>query len=165
MSYGEEYGASYTSGYVQEGSQNPEIVPGSGGKYTQDFFVYQFALASLAAAATATATLTIQADSDFDWLMTTASANLNGETTPWTDGIIIPVTVVITDAGSGRQLMSAGVPISGLAGNGKQPFILPIRRRFKALSTVNAVFTNYSAGEYDNIYFNLIGRKLFKVGN
>lgn len=161
MDYGHNYGG---PGYAP-GSQNPGYVAGSRGKFTEDFFTYQFTLATLAAAATSTAVVTIQADSDFDWIMTTCSGNLNGGSTPWSDAIIIPVTIIITDSGSGRQLMSAGVPITSLAGSGKQPFILPIRRRFKALSSVSAVFTNYGAGQYDNIYFNMIGRKIFKLGN
>ena len=142
--------------------KTPAMSPGR--KFTEDFFTYQFAIASLAAATTATASITIQADSDFDWIMTTSSANIDGGSTPWSDAIIIPITVIITDSGSGRQLMSAGIPIAGLAGTGKQPFILPIRRRFKALSSVTGVFTNYSASQYDNIFLNLIGRKIFKLG-
>ena len=157
------YGQGYGPGYGP-GSQNHGYVAGSGGKFTEDFFTYQFAIASLAAATTATASITIQADSDFDWIMTTSSANIDGGSTPWSDAIIIPITVIITDSGSGRQLMSAGIPIAGLAGTGKQPFILPIRRRFKALSSVTGVFTNYSASQYDNIFLNLIGRKIFKLG-
>jgi hypothetical protein len=162
MTYNSNYGGGYNPPYG--GGQNPQPVPGMQGKFTEDFFIYQFTIAALASAATLTASITIQADSDFDWIMSTCSANLTGETTPWSDSIVIPVLVTITDSGSGRQLMSAGIPLTGLAGNGKQPFILPIRRRFKALSSVTAVFTNYGGAEYDNIYLNLIGRKIFKMG-
>ena len=95
--------------------------------------------------------------------MSTVSANVDG-TEPQTDNIVIPVTVIITDQGSGRQLMSAGVPITAYAGNGKQPFILPIPRRFMAKSTVTLVFNNYGGDKYDNIFFNMIGRKIFSLG-
>lgn len=146
------------------GMQNPQMVAGAGGQFTEDFYTYETSLASLAAAATATSNFTIQADSDFDWIMTTVSANIDGVTEPAPDNIIIPITVIITDQGSGRQLMSAGVPLTSYAGNGKQPFILPIPRRFMAKSTVTLVFNNYGGSKYDNIFFSMIGRKIFNLG-
>lgn len=146
--------------------QNPRPIPGSGGQLTEDFFTYTVALASLLAGATANSQVTIQADSNFEWVETTVSANLDGNTDDQNlDNINIPIVVTVTDGGSGRQLMNVPVPLSGLAGTGKQPFILPVPRMFAAKSTIVFVFTSFSANKWDNIYFNLIGRKIFNLGN
>lgn len=146
------------------GQQNPQPVPGGGQvQYTEDFFTYSINIGSITTLATSTQQINIQADSDFEWVMSTASGNLNGNSEPWTDACVIPITVTIVDSGSGRQLMNSAMPMSGLAGTGKQPFILPIPRRFNAKSTVTLVFTSFSASTWDHLFFNMIGRKIFDV--
>lgn len=148
---------------INYGYQNPQPIPGSGGNMTQDFFVYVATIKSIAAAATNNQQLTVQADSDFEWQMTTVSGNIDGVTEPASDNIILPITVLVTDGGSGRLLQSAPTVIGSMAGSGKQPFILPVFRLFKAKSTINLAFVNFGGSQYDNIYFNLIGRKIFDV--
>lgn len=129
-----------------------------------DFYAYVVPVGSLASAASSVQNIQVQADSDFEWIETTVSANLNGGTTPWQDSIIIPVTVQIQDGGSGRQLLSNPVPISGLGGTGKQPFILPESRVFKSRTNIQLTFTNFGGATWDNIFFNMIGRKIFQFG-
>lgn len=144
--------------------QNPQQIAGMP-QFTEDYFIYSLNVGSVASLATVNASLTIQADSDFDWVMATVAGNLHGNSEPWTDATIIPITVLVTDGGSGRVLMSSGVPLTSLAGTGKQPFINPVVRRFKAKSTVNFGFTSYDpTTAWDNLFFNLIGRKIFELG-
>lgn len=132
-------------------------------QFTQDFYVYSVNIPSLTTGATNIQSIQIQADSDFEWIMATVSANESGETEPFTDAQIIPITVLITDAGSGRQLFSIPVPVATIAGTGKQPFILPVPRTFKSKSTITLAFTSISANTWQNFYFDLIGRKIFDV--
>lgn len=167
MSYGAGYAGNPNRGYGGVGTgyggqQNPQLTRNK--NWTEDFYTYSTFIATLAAGATSNQTIQIQADSDFEWVMSTWFAYKDGQAEPFIDGMQVPVTVLITDGGSGRQLMSGAVPISTIAGNGKQPFINPIPRKFMAKSTVNLTFTNFDAGQYDNIYFNMIGRKLFYIG-
>lgn len=148
------------------GHQNPRTMRGGANQpqFTQDFYIYSVSIAAILTNATSIQNIAIQADSDFEWIMTTFFGYESGATEPFTDAIQLPITVLITDAGSGRQLFSNPVPVSSLAGTGKQPFILPIPRRFKAKSTVTLAFTSFSTSTYDNIYFNMIGRKIFPLG-
>lgn len=144
--------------------QNPQSAQMGGAQFTEDYFTYSLAVGTLTTLATSNLTINIQADSAFDWIMSTYSGNLNGNSEPWTDAYILPVTVQISDGGSGRQLLSAATPVSSIAGTGKQPFILPVTRRFMPKSTVTFTFTSYSASTWNNIFFNLIGRKVFELG-
>lgn len=132
-----------------------------------DFFTYVVPVSatnSLAASATSTIQLPIQADSDFEWIEGTMTAT-TGAGVPFPDTIIAPITVQITDGGSGRQLLSAATPINNLFGSGKQPFILPESRVFKSRSNIQFTFVNLDAANaYNNVFVNLVGRKIFKFG-
>lgn len=165
-SYGYRGGnPNYGGAALSAPGQNPRVIPGSGGQQTEDFYTYQVKVGTLAAGATFPISFNIQADSNFEWVMSTASGNLDGNTDDQNlDSITIPVLVSITDGGSGRILNSQPVPMSGICGTGKQPFILPVPRMFLAKSTVNLAFTSYSANQWDNIYMNFIGRKIFNLG-
>lgn len=149
------------------GQQNPMGVGGAGAapQFSQDYYVYGVTIAALAAGVTNTQNIQVQADSDFEWIMSTVSGNLHGSAEPWLDTSIIPVTLLVTDAGSGRQLEQLAVPITTVAGTGKQPFILPVSRRFKSKSSITLAFTSFSASQWDNIFFNMIGRKIFQLGS
>jgi hypothetical protein len=129
-----------------------------------DLYSYPVNLGSIAAAATTQGTVTIQADSKFEWMRTTVQGNLNGGATPWPTNIILPITVLITDTGSGRQLMSAAMPVNLIAGRGDLPFINPEFRIFQPSATIQIQATNFGAATYDNIWFAFLGRKIFKDG-
>lgn len=165
--FGQNYAAGNPNNYLGAGGQqNPALIPpGASGQqqFTEDFYTYAVTLAAITAGQTLNQTIQIQADSDFQWIMASTSANVASADEPWTDALIIPITVLMTDAGSGRLLMSIPVPVTGIAGTGKQPFILPIPRTFKSKSSITLSFTNYGGSTYDNFYFNMIGRKIFDV--
>ena len=131
--------------------------------YLEDFFVYSASLGNLAPAAQANVNLQIQADAIFEWVMATCYGNLHGATPPFTDAALLPVSVQLIDSGSGRQLFSGAIPITSFAGTGKQPFILPVSRFFRARSNIQITATNFDAAStYDNLFLNFIGRKLFR---
>lgn len=129
----------------------------------EDFFTYETDFAALANGATATNNIQVQADSDFKWLKATAAADIAGA--PQTESsIVIPlVTILITDTGSGRQLMSAPVPIADIFGIGQLPFILPLPRIFRARSSISVTVANYSAATTYNLRLSFIGTKIFQM--
>lgn len=137
--------------------------------YTADYFEYNIgpgaggAAGALAAGAVAFSSFTVQKDANFEWVYTTFFATLDGSTPPDVDNIQVPVSVLITDGGSGRILMNQAVPISSLAGCGRQPYVLPQCRYLMGASTINFNWTNFGAVKYDNISLTLHGRKLFDV--
>jgi hypothetical protein len=137
--------------------------------YTDDYFVYNIgpgvngAAGNLAAAATANSNLNIQADSSFEWWYTTWYAEENGSTPPNVDNLLIPVSLLITDGGSGRNLFNQAMPISTLAGPGREPYPVPKKRIFMGKSTVNFFWTNFGAVTYNNISLSLHGRKIFTL--
>jgi len=127
-----------------------------------DLFFYPINFGSMAAAAVSQGTVTIQADSHFEWMKTVCQGNKNAAAEPWPDNIILPITIFITDTGSGRQLMSAALPVNLIAGRGQLPFINPEDRIFKPSATIQVTATNFGASTYDNIWFAFAGRKIFK---
>lgn len=130
-----------------------------------DFFNYEVDFTTgIAAGATANSSFTIQADSDFKWLKACYFADI--AVAAQTDsGRIIPLaTVLITDQGSGRQLMSAATPIPNIFGTGQIPFILPVPKLFSGKSTISVSVANFSAASTYNIRLSFIGVKLFKQG-
>lgn len=149
------------------GNQQFSPIGGSGGQYTQDYFLYVIGPFNIAAAATAQGNINIQADSNFIWQYSTMFAALHSLNfdTPITDNLLIPITVQIADGGSGRQLFSAPVPINSLAGIGREPYVMPINRIFMSKSTVNFSFTSIDANnQWDFVTLTLHGRKSFALG-
>src|SRR6516165_1664323 len=101
-----------------------------GQRFTSDYYIYGVGpgtggiIGNLATSAAANVNITIQADSDFEWDYTTIYGEINGATaSPLPDNIDIPVTVLITDGGSGRQLFNQPIPVTSLAGLGREPYI------------------------------------------
>lgn len=131
-------------------------------KIYKDFFVYTPGVYNnIGLGLSVTNTIFIQADSDFEWQKATFLAvNVNAQTTANTR-VIPNMTVLITDTGSGRQLMNSGVPISTLFGEADNPFILPEPKLFTAKSTIQIQVTNFDATAATvQLYLCLIGRKI-----
>lgn len=138
----------------------------AGSYFGQDFFVYSASFGNLAPAAVSTQNVQIQADSDFLWMESTFFGFMHGATAPFQDSIVLPVGITIQDSGAGRQLFSGAIPLSAIAGTGKQPFIMPMPRKFKSRSNISIQATNNDpTNTYDQLFMNFIGIKLFKVGN
>lgn len=142
-----------------------------GAKFTSDYYIYGVGpgvngtIGNLIAGASANVQITIQADSDFEWDYTTVYAEIDAATaSPLPDNIDIPVTVLISDGGSGRQLFNQPIPVTTLAGLGREPYILPQKRIFMGKSTVTFNFTNFDGAlQVDNLFLSLHGRKIFSL--
>jgi hypothetical protein len=118
------------------------------------------------AGSTAQANITIQADADFEWMWATYYASAtNPPTYPYTDAQMVPITLQIKDGGSGRDLFSAPIWISQIGGVGRQPYVLPVKRKFMAKSTVNFFFANMdTVNDWFNVSYTLHGQKIFDLG-
>lgn len=120
---------------------------------------------NVAVSVTVTAPTILQLDADFEWMKSTYYAELHGFTAPLSDASIPQLTLQIVQTGDGRQLFSAATPLSMIAGTGREPFVVPQLQRFKGGSTLSFSVTNLSsANVYDNVFFCMIGRKLYQYG-
>lgn len=129
----------------------------------RDFFVYSTGRFSIAPAVPLTQNISIQADADFEVLKLTFSTDVAGAAQTVANGAIPNATILITDSGSGRQLMNVAVPLISLFGNGFEPFILPTPRVFSARSNIQIVITSTEAANTNNISLNFIGNKIFNL--
>jgi hypothetical protein len=128
----------------------------------RDFFVYELDFGSVAAAGTASSSFTVQADSNFLWQYGNYFADLAGAAQTDSGRVIPLMSATILDTSSGRQLMSAAVPIASLFGTGQLPFLLPTPRFFRAQTQVTVNVTNFSAATAYVTKLQFIGTKFFK---
>jgi len=129
-----------------------------------DFFCVVFpTFSAIALNASQQQSALMPADSEFEMMqiafhMTIANAAFVYNTRP-----IPNMTALITDTGSGRQLMNSPVPLSALAGYGSSPFLLPVTRIFAPNSQIQMTLTNFDAAVATaNIIITLLGRKIFQ---
>lgn len=127
----------------------------------KDFFIYGSNFLAIAAGATQTNTIAIQADSDFELLKLAYASDLNAAVQTDSTRTIPQCTLIILDTGSGRQLMNQGIDLTTIMGNGENPFILPIPKKFRANTALSLALTNYSAAQTYNVRISLIGAKVY----
>jgi len=130
----------------------------------RDPFSYVVKFSSIVAAANSTETVNIQADSDFLIQAQCYMVDIAGAIQ--TDGSrVIPIaTVLLTDTGSGRQLMDDDQPISSIFGTGMEPYVLPQPKLMAARSSLAVKVTNTSASTtYTNLLLSFIGVKIFTL--
>lgn len=129
----------------------------------RDFFTYELDFSGiLAAGGTAQGTFNVQSDSNFLWQYGCYSANI-AHAAQTNDTRVFPeINVLIQDSSSGRQLMSAPVPVTSIFGYGSLPFLLPTARFFRAQTQVVVSVTNNSAVSVLNLQLSFIGTKFFK---
>jgi hypothetical protein len=137
------------------------FVPAQQNYIARDLFVYELDM-TVAAGLSATSGFTIQADSDFLWTKGTFFADIAAAAQTASSLVIPLASLLITDTGSGRQLMNTAVPITSLFGTGQLPFILPRQRLFLARSLVNITINNFDAAADYNIKLSFIGEKAFR---
>ncbi|RPH75965.1 hypothetical protein EHM76_00355 [bacterium] len=154
------------------GAMDPALEEVENNQFLQrrrDLYVYEAQALALAASATLTDVVQIEADSSFilqklayhaqapaDTALASAALGLVDS-----QRIIAPVAIVITDTGSGRQLMPAPIPIPSLFGTGQLPFILPNPRLFMRNSTISIQFTNLDATNAYSVRLAFIGYKVY----
>jgi hypothetical protein len=127
----------------------------------KEFFVYEIDFSALAASGSSSDSFNIQADSDFVLQKMTYFADIAAAAQTDSSRIVPDCTVLITNTGSGRQLMSQAVPLASIFGTGVLPFILPTPYPFQSRSTVSVTVANFSAGTTYNIRLSFIGYKLY----
>lgn len=135
----------------------------------RDLYIYEAETIALAASGTATDVIQIEADSSFILQKLTYQAVAPAATALAANALglvasqeILPnVGVVITDTGSGRQLMPTRIPIRELFGDGRLPFILPNPRLFMRNSTIQIQFTNLDATNAYSVRLAFIGYKVY----
>lgn len=129
----------------------------------KDFFIYQVDFAGLASGASSTSTFNIQADANFRWEKFTYFADIAAAGQTENSRVIPLVTILVTDTGSGRNLMDSAMPLSSIAGTGTIPFILQMPKIFAARSTVTITLTNFDAANTYNVRLSFLGTKIFNI--
>lgn len=137
-------------------NENPNVIV--------DLFSYVFPTFAVAPAANQQQQVLIQADSDFECLQLMFHADIAAAAFLWNTRPLPNVTLLLTDSGSGRQLMNAAVPLSALAGIAEQPAWLPQTKIFQRNATVVALITNFDVAVTYNIRLTMVGRKIFQLG-
>lgn len=137
-------------------------IAGSQNAIVEDLYTYVTRVTTLAAGITKTFNLQIEADAYFVITKMSYVADIAGAVQTEDSRVIPLVRCLITDTGSGRNLMSQAVDISSLAGHEGLPFITPVARWVKPNSAINVQFTNYSAATtYANVSLYLAGKKIW----
>lgn len=103
----------------------------------------------------------IQADADFlilnqTYSVNTANAAVTATTRPYPN-----LTVLLTDTGSGYNLMDVAVPVTSIFGDGQFPYNLPQPKLMPAKSTLQVQVTNLDAAVAYNLRLSFSGVKLF----
>lgn len=129
----------------------------------RDWYTYEAQALALAAGANATDTINIESDSNFILQKLTAFADLAAAAQTESTRVIPLVSVQLTDTGSGRNLMSNPIPIPSLFGTGALPFVLQNPRIFMRNTTIQVVFTNFSAATAYNVRLAFSGYKNYST--
>lgn len=143
-------------------------------KRATDFFIYSTEFDGVLVGSTATNTINIQADSDFriekitHFTIVDVMGDINSGTfmDPLSQNVIVPNhTILITDTGSGRQIMDAPIPLAAMFGDGRVPFILGTPRILDARATLTIQLTNFDIATGDpefRTWLAFIGTKIFQ---
>ncbi len=140
---------------LQRGLPNRDIVQ-------IDLYTYKLDVQNLAPGTALNDSIQIEADSYFEIEKMSYMADIAGAAQTAITRPIPLVTVLLTDTGSGRNLMSDNVDITALAGSQGLPYITTVRRVLKPNSTLKCLFTSYEAAvTYDNVSLYLHGKKIW----
>ncbi len=131
----------------------------------EDFYTYNIQFEDIGAGVTQTGFIQIEADSDFLIQKLAYFSNIAGAAQTF-NTIDIPLcTILIVDTGSGRQIMNNPVPVTSMFGDGRLPYILPTPKLFVKNSRINVTLFNFSSStEYDDVWINFEGKKIFTSG-
>jgi len=129
----------------------------------KEFYTYEEDFSGIAPGASGTGNINIQADSDFVLQKLQYHADIAGAAVNDSTRVVPNMSIIITDTGSGRQIMESAVPIPSLFGTGRLPFILPTPRLFLARATINLVVTNFDAAATYNVRLSFTGYKLYNL--
>lgn len=130
---------------------------------SDEFYIYTTGrpAAAIAPAATTSTNIQIQADSDFLIEKLSFNADVAAATQTESSRLLPNVHVLLTNTGSGRQLMNVQMPITGLFGSAELPFILPRQYLLPASGTLQIQLVSFEAAISPFITLNFIGRKIY----
>ena len=128
----------------------------------RDFFIYGANFLALAPGVSATQSISIQADSDFVVQKLAYRADVAAAGQTQSTRVIPLTTILITDTGSGRQLMNQAINMADFFGTGESPFILPQPKIFRANTLISITLANFDAAQTYNIRLSFIGVKSFQ---
>jgi len=132
--------------------------------YWDDFYVYTPGrFVAIGTGATLTQNINIQSDSDFCLQKLTFQSDVSAAAVTVSSMNQPNVNILITDSGSGRQLMNNVLPISLIFGTGQIPFILPKPKWFAANSNIVVALTSFEASNTPNIQLAFIGFKRYPM--
>lgn len=121
--------------------EGPMMNPRVGGK--EDFFFYVTSIAALSTVApNAQSLIQFDADSEFLWIATSYQASIAAAALTVATNVVPLANVQISDGGSGKFLSNAPMPLSTIAGDGREPYRLIAPRVFAPSATVNFNWTN-----------------------
>lgn len=133
----------------------------------RDWYTYLASFPEIDTLTNATVNVPIEADSNF-WLTSiqyfTAITSLAAPGAETESSFVLPfLSILITDSGSGRNLMSAPIPLPALLGDGKRPHRLIHPRLFKRTTNITVALTNYGSVNY--FYTNIVLEGFKVYGN
>lgn len=131
----------------------------------RDYYNYPLTFGALAPAAVLSQNINISAASDFYLTALTHVTMVNGTTTAPTAATEWRplVSILLTDSGSGRQLMNAAVLLPNIAGDGAWPHRLLMPRFFQRNSNIQVTLTSVDAtNTYSNIFLNFEGFVIYQ---
>ena len=126
-----------------------------------DWYVYNVLFTAIAPGAQQTANVAIEADANFILVKLSGFADIAAAAQTYNTRVVPLITLQITDTGSGRNLLNGATAWSNIVGWGEIPYILPIRRKFKANSTIRVQAINFDAAVTYNARLSFSGIKDF----
>jgi len=126
-----------------------------------DWYVYNFTFDALAPAAQQTSNVAIEADANFILVKISGFASIADAAQTYNTRVVPLVTLQIFDTGSGRNLLNGDTAWSNIVGWGEIPYILPIRRKWKANSNIRATAINFDAAVTYDLKLSFSGIKDF----
>lgn len=127
----------------------------------KEFSILSTGRVAVAAAASVSFQLNVPAEADFEAIKLTGFSDVAGAAVTYSTRPVPNVNILITNTGSGRQLMNVAVPFFALFGSGEKPFILPQPMVFSARSVIQIQFTSFEAVNANNIQLDFNGNKVF----
>jgi hypothetical protein len=116
----------------------------------------------IAPAGEAVLTFNIANDSDFFWTLFAACAYVGADGFTEATQPIPGVNIMLVNTTTGRQYMSAPVPLANYSGNGRLPFVIPVSTLWEKQSTIQVTLTNVTDNTtYSNIQLSFHGIKAF----
>ena len=124
-----------------------------------NYLTTQLAVAAAAAVPINMPAIVIQNDGDFicQQFIATVNNHATGALLPAPDA-----TILVTDAGSTFPLFSGQTPINSICGTAQLPFLLPQPYRFLKNSSVTVTYQNNDPALVHDVYFSLVGYKIFE---